>query len=104
MPKTPAHFSRVAIRALAIPDFSCIALVGAGQMAHHLVPAFDQAFPKLERFEVATGGDAAQKTSPSTPTELPDHAAPSATKFCVACGKSIPRSAKFCPECGGAQG
>jgi membrane protease subunit (stomatin/prohibitin family) len=54
--------------------------------------------------QVATGGDAAQKTSPATPTELPDHAAPSATKFCVACGKSIPRSAKFCPECGGAQG
>ncbi|MGH9592594.1 MAG: SPFH domain-containing protein, partial [Bryobacteraceae bacterium] len=25
------------------------------------------------------------------------------TKFCAACGKSIPRSAKFCPECGGAQ-
>jgi membrane protease subunit (stomatin/prohibitin family) len=53
--------------------------------------------------QVATGGDAAQKTSPSTPTELPDHAPSSATKFCVACGKSIPRSAKFCPECGGAQ-
>jgi membrane protease subunit (stomatin/prohibitin family) len=26
-----------------------------------------------------------------------------ATKFCIACGKPIPRSAKFCPECGGAQ-
>jgi membrane protease subunit (stomatin/prohibitin family) len=25
------------------------------------------------------------------------------TKFCVECGKSIPRRAKFCPECGGAQ-
>jgi membrane protease subunit (stomatin/prohibitin family) len=26
-----------------------------------------------------------------------------ANKFCLECGKSIPRSAKFCPECGGAQ-
>ena len=25
------------------------------------------------------------------------------TKFCVECGKSIPKRAKFCPECGGAQ-
>jgi membrane protease subunit (stomatin/prohibitin family) len=57
--------------------------------------------------QVATGGDAAQKTSPSAPTALPDQSAPAAagaTKFCVACGKSIPRTAKFCPECGGSQG
>jgi membrane protease subunit (stomatin/prohibitin family) len=26
-----------------------------------------------------------------------------ATKFCVNCGKPIPKTAKFCPECGGAQ-
>jgi membrane protease subunit (stomatin/prohibitin family) len=25
------------------------------------------------------------------------------TKFCMNCGKSIPKGAKFCPECGGAQ-
>ncbi|HEY6213511.1 MAG TPA: SPFH domain-containing protein [Vicinamibacterales bacterium] len=25
------------------------------------------------------------------------------TKFCINCGKSIPKSAKFCPECGNAQ-
>ena len=32
-------------------------------------------------------------------------AAPAAaTKFCVNCGKPIPKTAKFCPECGGAQG
>lgn len=31
-------------------------------------------------------------------------AAPSAeTKFCLECGKSIPKKAKFCPECGAAQ-
>ena len=27
-----------------------------------------------------------------------------ATKFCVECGKSIPRASKFCPECGKPQG
>jgi membrane protease subunit (stomatin/prohibitin family) len=27
----------------------------------------------------------------------------SATKFCLNCGKPVPRSAKFCPECGSAQ-
>ena len=31
-------------------------------------------------------------------------AAGAATKFCVECGKSIPRAAKFCSECGKAQG
>ncbi len=30
-------------------------------------------------------------------------AAGAETKFCINCGKSIPRSAKFCPECGGTQ-
>jgi membrane protease subunit (stomatin/prohibitin family) len=58
--------------------------------------------------QAATGGDAAQKTSPAAPTALPDQGAAGATagatKFCVACGKSIPRNSKFCPECGGAQG
>lgn len=34
----------------------------------------------------------------------PAPAAPSAeTKFCINCGKTMPRSAKFCPECGNAQ-
>ena len=38
------------------------------------------------------------------PAGGPAPAAPSAeTKFCMNCGKPIPRSAKFCPECGGAQ-
>lgn len=42
------------------------------------------------------------------PPEAPAPAAPppapaAETKFCVECGKSIPKRAKFCPECGGAQ-
>jgi membrane protease subunit (stomatin/prohibitin family) len=56
--------------------------------------------------QTATGGDAAQKSSPAAPTGLPDASAPAAegTKFCHNCGKSIARAAKFCPECGAAQG
>jgi membrane protease subunit (stomatin/prohibitin family) len=43
-------------------------------------------------------GAATTPAAPSAP------ASPSAeTKFCINCGKSIPRSAKFCPECGNAQ-
>jgi membrane protease subunit (stomatin/prohibitin family) len=56
--------------------------------------------------QTASGGDAAQKSSPASPTQLPDQSAPAAegTKFCHNCGKSIARAAKFCPECGAAQG
>lgn len=46
---------------------------------------------------------------PATPLPAPESSggAPAApqgeTKFCVECGKPIPKRAKFCPECGGAQ-
>jgi len=43
----------------------------------------------------------AAPTAPGGPTAP---AAPAAeTKFCINCGKQIPRSSKFCPECGNAQ-
>lgn len=65
------------------------------------------------------GGGAAPQGGPTPPPAAPPAApapagpapagggpaaAPGAeTKFCVECGKSIPKRAKFCPECGGAQ-
>jgi membrane protease subunit (stomatin/prohibitin family) len=46
--------------------------------------------------------------APGAPSAVvPTAAAPAgneaATKFCINCGKPIPRAAKFCAECGGAQ-
>ncbi|MGA2326043.1 MAG: SPFH domain-containing protein [Bryobacteraceae bacterium] len=52
-----------------------------------------------------------QAPAPAPPAPAPAAAAPpavggapaSGTKFCMGCGKPIPRPAKFCPECGTAQ-
>lgn len=46
--------------------------------------------------------------NPSAPAGAPPASgspagAQGATKFCINCGKPMPRGAKFCPECGGAQ-
>ena len=53
------------------------------------------------------GEPPASSAGPAAPTGSPAPAAPAApatdTKFCMNCGKQIPRGAKFCPECGGAQ-
>ncbi len=44
-----------------------------------------------------------QATAPQPITSAPGTTAAPETKFCIACGKPMPRSAKFCPECGGSQ-
>jgi membrane protease subunit (stomatin/prohibitin family) len=42
---------------------------------------------------------------PATPgSAAPEGTAAGSTKFCMNCGKTMPKPAKFCPECGGAQG
>jgi membrane protease subunit (stomatin/prohibitin family) len=45
----------------------------------------------------------AAPSAPETPAAPAPPEAASGTKFCIACGKPMPRSGKFCPECGGAQ-
>jgi membrane protease subunit (stomatin/prohibitin family) len=44
--------------------------------------------------------NAAKPAAPAAPEAVPA----GATKFCMSCGKTMPKPAKFCPECGGAQG
>lgn len=47
---------------------------------------------------------AAQSEAPAPAPSAPAApAASGATKFCLNCGKPIPKPARFCPECGGAQ-
>jgi membrane protease subunit (stomatin/prohibitin family) len=41
--------------------------------------------------------------APAAAPSAPPAAAGAGTKFCIACGQSIPRAARFCAECGGAQ-
>jgi membrane protease subunit (stomatin/prohibitin family) len=41
--------------------------------------------------------------SPQAPAASAAPSASGATKFCLNCGKPIPKPARFCPECGGAQ-
>lgn len=60
--------------------------------------------------------NAMRPPEPGAPPPAPPQAAPQAgggggaapaagdSKFCVECGKGMPRKAKFCPECGSAQG
>jgi membrane protease subunit (stomatin/prohibitin family) len=43
-------------------------------------------------------GEAAAAAAPTAPV-----APATETKFCINCGKAIPKGAKFCPECGGNQ-
>lgn len=41
--------------------------------------------------------------APSGPAPAGPSGAAGASKFCINCGKPMPKIAKFCPECGGAQ-
>src|SRR5579863_8723354 len=53
---------------------------------------------------VRPGEAPAPPAGPTPPAAGPGPTAPAApsteTKFCINCGKSMPRPAKFCPECG----
>lgn len=45
----------------------------------------------------------AKSQEPGAPPATPPAGAAGETKFCMNCGKRIPRPAKFCPECGTTQ-
>ena len=65
--------------------------VGAGLGAG---VAMGQAMMDAMRRPGAPQGDAGGPIAPAAAAE---------TKFCISCGKPIPRTSKFCPECGHAQ-
>jgi membrane protease subunit (stomatin/prohibitin family) len=61
---------------------------------------------------LAMGQQMMNAMQPAHSTAAPPTAAPAGpgaaatggeSKFCINCGKSVPKPAKFCPECGGAQ-
>jgi len=66
--------------------------LGAGvAMGQAMMDALKKAAPGTESAPAPAGG-AAPSVAPSA-----------ATKFCLNCGKPIPKASKFCPECGQAQ-
>jgi membrane protease subunit (stomatin/prohibitin family) len=70
--------------------------LGAGMaMAQNMMAAMKPAQPGAEAAGAPAAGPA------STPSGTP--AAGADTKFCLDCGKGIPKRAKFCPECGAQQ-
>ena len=73
--------------------------LGAGMaMAQSMMNAMKPGEPPTPPGGGSATAPASGPTAPAAP------AAPATgTKFCMNCGKSIPKGAKFCPECGGAQ-
>jgi membrane protease subunit (stomatin/prohibitin family) len=80
--------------------------LGAGMlMANQMVNALN---PQGGGINPQGGGAAPPPAAaPQAPAPAPAGGAAPATgaetKFCMECGKSIPKKSKFCPECGGAQ-
>jgi membrane protease subunit (stomatin/prohibitin family) len=80
--------------------------LGAGMvMAQNMMNAMRPGEPSAPGGGPAGNPGAGPAATPAGGPGAP--AAPAApatgTKFCMNCGKSIPKGAKFCPECGGAQ-
>jgi membrane protease subunit (stomatin/prohibitin family) len=73
--------------------------LGAGMaMAQNMMAAMKPAQPGPEAAPPVAGGPSA--TPPAPPAA---GAAGADTKFCLDCGKGIPKRAKFCPDCGAQQ-
>jgi membrane protease subunit (stomatin/prohibitin family) len=78
--------------------------LGAGMtMAQQMMNSMRSAAPPAEP-PAANPAPASPPQGGPAPAAAPPAAASGAgTKFCINCGKSIPRSSKFCPECGSGQ-
>jgi membrane protease subunit (stomatin/prohibitin family) len=79
--------------------------LGAGvTMGQQMMAAMQQQQPPPQQPPpppAAPQGATPQNPAPQSPA--PPAGAASETKFCMNCGKRIPRPAKFCPECGETQ-
>ncbi|HWB87244.1 MAG TPA: SPFH domain-containing protein [Bryobacteraceae bacterium] len=76
--------------------------LGAGMvMAQQMMNAMQPPAPPPPAPPAAPAAPAPQ--APAAPAAGGAPGAASGTKFCMNCGKSIPRASRFCPECGGAQ-
>jgi membrane protease subunit (stomatin/prohibitin family) len=72
--------------------------LGAGlAMGQQMVGAMRPPAPPAPEPPPAPAAPTAGGPAPGGP------AAAGGSKFCISCGKSMPKIAKFCPECGGAQ-
>jgi membrane protease subunit (stomatin/prohibitin family) len=56
-----------------------------------------------QMMNAAKPANPAVPVGPAAAPGAPEGAAAGGTKFCMNCGKTMPKPAKFCPECGGAQ-
>jgi membrane protease subunit (stomatin/prohibitin family) len=87
--------------------------LGAGMamaqtMMNAMNPGQQQAPPQAPAGGAPGGPGMPPAAPPAAPAGGPAAAPPAAgasgeTKFCMECGKTMPRKAKFCPECGGSQ-
>ena len=73
---------------------------GAAGVGVGLGAGLTMAQSMMNAMKPGAGGSAPAEAPPETPPAATPGAG---TKFCLNCGKSIPKNAKFCPECGGAQ-
>ena len=72
--------------------------IGAGLGGGHGDGAADD---ECHEARGSAGTGAARTAGPGRPP--PPRRQGARTKFCLNCGKPIPKPARFCPECGGAQ-
>jgi membrane protease subunit (stomatin/prohibitin family) len=78
--------------------------LGAGlTMAQQMMNATNPMNP-MNPMNPSGGGAAPPSASPPVnPSAPPASPVAAETKFCVDCGKHIPKRSKFCPECGSSQ-
>ena len=76
---------------------------GAAGIGVGLGAGLTMAQSMMNAMKPAPGGPPGAPPAAAGPSTAAPAGAEAATKFCLNCGKPVPRAAKFCPECGSAQ-